>query len=82
MAGEVQTIKIGGIEYDKNEVANQTSVTKERTNSKGVWEQYKEYEIASKESYDEIQIKIYQSLIVSIVYSGFGLWIGFAYDVF
>lgn len=45
-------------------------------------EQYKEYEIASKEAYDEIQIKIYQSLIVSIVYSGFGLWIGFAYDVF
>ena len=49
MAGEVQTIKIGGIEYDKNEVANQTSVTKERTNSKGVWEQYKEYEVTLKD---------------------------------
>ena len=49
MSGEVQTIKIGGIEYDKNEVANHTSVTKERTNSKGVWEQYKEYSVTLKD---------------------------------
>ena len=45
-------------------------------------EQYKEYEITSKENYDEKQIKLYESLIVSIVYSGFGLWVCFACDVF
>lgn len=49
MANEIQTIKIGGVEYDKNEVANQTSITKERTNSKGIWEQYKEYSVSLKD---------------------------------
>ena len=49
MAGEVQTIRIGGVEYDKNEVANQYSVTKERTTSKGLCEQYKEYNVTLKD---------------------------------
>jgi len=49
MVNGAESIKIGGVEYVKNEVVNQKSTTKERTNSKGVWEQYKEYEVTLKD---------------------------------
>ena len=49
MTNEVQTIKIGGVEYSKQEVASAKEITQERTNSKGVWEQYKEYKVTLKD---------------------------------
>ena len=45
MAGDVQTIKIGGVEFAKNEVTDYKAVTKDKTNSNGLWEQYKEYKV-------------------------------------
>lgn len=49
MTGKVQTINIGGVEYAKNEVAKHEIETKDGTNSKGVWEQYKEYKVTLKD---------------------------------
>ena len=49
MTEPVKTLNIGGVEYAKTEVVDQKSTTKERTNSKGLWEQYKEYNVTLKD---------------------------------
>ena len=49
MTGKIQTINIGGVEYAKNEVADHKTITKDSTNSKGVWEQYNEYKVTLKD---------------------------------
>ena len=44
-----EPLNIGGVSFSKAEVAKQEVKTKERTNEKGTWEQYKEYTVTLKD---------------------------------
>ena len=45
-----EPLNIGGVSFSKAEVAKQEVKTKERTNEKGTWEQYKEYTVTLKDA--------------------------------
>lgn len=44
----MSNIKIGGVTYEQQDIESSDVITKERTNNKGVFEQYKEYVVKLK----------------------------------
>ena len=49
MTNEVETIKLGGVQYERSDLKAHSYTTKTRTNASGIFEEYKEYTVALKD---------------------------------